>query len=370
MSVVNQVLNELEQRGVQDAAEHDTVRSVPPAKNSYVVHLLAIALGVTIVLAVWIWLSLKQLEVQPATMPGMEGKIAYKAPETLVLPSSSVSVTDLAASAVPVATTRNEHFKLASRLSFELGSRPSLPAANVNAVPSVKAEAKVPLILPAAVVSRPAETPKVAVAPKSGGAAQDSASPMKRVSTKQQADAEFRRAAKLMQLGRIDDAISGYEKALSLDAGHDAARQALVALLLDAKRNTDAELVLMEGLSHAPENAQLTMLLARLQVERGELAMATVTLEKSLQFADEQPEYRAFLAALLQRQERHEEALQQYRIVLQHAPGNGLWLMGYGMSLQATKQNAEAREAFQRALDSKSLSPELQGFVQQKLKEL
>ncbi|MGC2165201.1 MAG: tetratricopeptide repeat protein [Gallionella sp.] len=370
MSVVNQVLNELEQRGAQGATENDTIRAVAPARGNHVVHLLAIALGVAVVLAAWIWLSLKQLEVRPAPIPAMEGKVGYKEPGTVVLASSSVAATDLALPVAPVGTTRDEHFKPASRLSLELGSRQPLPAEKTKPVQSAKTEADVVAKRSDPPVSRSAPVPNVAPKSKSGGAAQDSVAPMKRVSSKQQADAEFRRAAKLMQLGRIADAISGYEAALSLDAGHDAARQALVALLLDAKRNSDAELVLTEGLDHAPENTQLTMLLARLQLERGELGVATATLEKSLQFADGQPEYRAFFAALLQRQQRHEEALLQYRIVLQQAPGNGLWLMGYAMSLQATKRNAEAKEVFQRAIDSKSLSPELQVFVNQKLREL
>lgn len=173
-----------------------------------------------------------------------------------------------------------------------------------------------------------------------------------------------------MQQGRIADAMAGYETALRLDAGHEAARQALVALLLEGKRNADAEKVLLEGLNSKPENTGFTMLLARLQVERGALEQATATLEKSLPFADTQADYRAFLAALLQRQNRNEEAISHYQIVLQHAPGNGVWLMGYGISLQAMKRNAEAKDAFKRALDTQTLSPELQSFVQQRLKGL
>ena len=125
-----------------------------------------------------------------------------------------------------------------------------------------------------------------------------------------------------------------------------------------------------EGLNVKPENVGFTMLLARLQVERGALEEATATLEKSLPFADTRADYRAFLAALLQRQNRNEEAAAQYQVALRYAPGNGVWLMGYGISLQALQRKAEAKDAYRRALDSKTLSPELQSFVQQKLKEL
>ena len=44
--------------------------------------------------------------------------------------------------------------------------------------------------------------------------------------------------------------------------------------------------------------------------------------------------------------------------------------MGMGISLQALQRNEEARDAYQRALATNSLNAQLQGFVQQKLKEL
>jgi MSHA biogenesis protein MshN len=365
MSVVNQVLNELEQRGADDVSGQGTVMAVPSARGNYVVHLLAIALGVTIVLAAWIWISLKQLEVTSAVVPGMDGKIVYRMPVPVVAASSSVAATEPVAPMAEVVP--NERFRPASRLSMELSQ--GMPAAVMpNDVQATKMETRSVSKQSDAAPQLQSKPLQVAVPPKSYPPVGEP--PMKHVSASQKADAEFRRAANLMQLGRIDEAIVGYESALTLDAGHAAARQALVALLIDAKRNSDAERVLMEGLNRTPDNIQLTMLLSRLQLERGELATAVSTLQGSLNYADGQPEYRAFLAALLQRQQRHEDALEQYRIVLQQAPQNGLWLMGYGLSLQATKHNNEAREVFQRALESNSLTPELQMFVKQKLKDL
>ena len=193
---------------------------------------------------------------------------------------------------------------------------------------------------------------------------------MKRVSPAQHAEAEFRKAVALMQQGHITDAIAGYEAVLRLDAGHDAARQALVALLLENKRGADAGRVLQDGLKIRPEHTGFAMLLARLQVEHGTVEQAAATLEKSLPYADSQADYQAFFAALLQRRNRHKEAITHYQIALQLAPDNGVWLMGYGISLQAVQRTDDARVVFRRALDSKTLSPELQAFVQQKIKEL
>ncbi|HUV99122.1 MAG TPA: tetratricopeptide repeat protein, partial [Gallionella sp.] len=148
------------------------------------------------------------------------------------------------------------------------------------------------------------------------------------------------------------------------------ARQALVALLLEKKRGKDAERVLQDRLDSNPEQTRFTMMLARLQVERGAVAEATATLEKALPFANSEPDYQAFLAALLQRQNRNDEAITHYQVALQLAPNNGIWLMGYGISLQALKRNAAAKIAFQHALTTRSLSPDLRAFVQQRIKGL
>ena len=193
---------------------------------------------------------------------------------------------------------------------------------------------------------------------------------IKQVNVQQQADNEFRKAGGLMQQGRIDEALAGYEAALRLDAGHDEARQALVGLLLKNKRNADAESVLQDGLKHNPRHSGFAMLLARLQVERDALSLALDTLQKTLPYADQQADYQAFVAALLQRQNRHKEAITHYQVALQLSPNSGVWLMGLGISLQAVQRNEEARDAFKRAIESGNLSAELQAFVRQRLKEL
>ena len=193
---------------------------------------------------------------------------------------------------------------------------------------------------------------------------------MKQVSPEQRADAEFRQAVASMQKGHIADAIAGYRAVLRLDAGHDEARQALVVLLLESKQGAEAERILQDRLNAKPGHTGFAMLLARLQVEHGAFEQAVVTLEKSLPFADAQADYQAFFAALLQRQSRHKEAITHYQIALQLAPGNSIWLMGYGISLQEVQRTDDARDAYKRALESKTLSPELQAFVQMKIKEL
>jgi MSHA biogenesis protein MshN len=191
--------------------------------------------------------------------------------------------------------------------------------------------------------------------------------PMKQFSRAQQAETEFRKGVAAMQQELGEDAAASYREALQLDAAHDGARQALVALLLDEKRNEEAERLLQERLENRPEHTGFAMLLARLQVERAATGEALITLERSLPHAGTKPDYLAFLAALQQRNNLHAEAVAHYRAALKLQPGNGAWLMGCGISLQALRRTEEAKDAYRQALESKTLSPELKVFIQRKL---
>ncbi|OFZ65647.1 MAG: hypothetical protein A2V79_07005 [Betaproteobacteria bacterium RBG_16_56_24] len=377
MSVINQVLNQLEQRGAYTAPEQTMVRAVPQSRRSFTMPLLAFALALIAGFAAWQWVQQRKPEVVAVNIAPKAGNtLSFAEPEKLTPPQQPA-----AALIAPNASTgsgqasgvsaANPPARLSPplQLSFELSSAP-LPSVSK----SEKKGFSVHAVEPDARVAAPPvrSQPKEAAAPKTTVTvpASSSGSPIKQVSPEQRADAEFRKAVALMQQGRIADAQAGYEAALRLDAGHDDARQSLVALLLESKRGAEAERVLQERLKGKPDHTGFTILLARLQVDRGAIGDATATLEKSLSHAGSQPDYLAFLAALLQRQDRHEEAIAQYKIVTQLAPGNGVWLMGYGISLQAIKRNADAKEAFRKALETQTLSPDLQAFVQQRLKEL
>lgn len=379
MSVINQVLNQLEQRGEHTPPAQTMVRAVPQSKrNLALLPLLALALALAGGVAAWQWIQMRKpkavavsaMQHQPITMAPAPAS-AIPVVSGIASDVNAASTVDIA-SAVDAAdaggTPPVEILPPASRLSFELISVPmpsSLRELRNGAEPD-RMEAPAAKTAPPVAKPQPVQTPNV----RTPARVSTGASPMKQVSPEQRADAEFREAVASMQQGHIADAIAGYRAVLRLDAGHDEARQALVALLLESKQGVEAERVLQDRLNAKPGHTGFAMLLARLQVEHGALEQAVATLEKSLPYAEAQADYQAFFAALLQRQSRHKEAITHYQIALQLAPGNGVWLMGYGISLQAAQRADDARDAFRRALESRTLTPELQAFVQQKIKEL
>ncbi|HEX8958035.1 MAG TPA: tetratricopeptide repeat protein [Burkholderiaceae bacterium] len=186
----------------------------------------------------------------------------------------------------------------------------------------------------------------------------------------QHAENEYREAAVLIQAGKQTEAIAMLQQALKLDARHAGVREALIGLLLQARRSDDALKVAQDGLALDPAQPGLTMILARVQLDQGDLHAALATMEHGMPYAGSNAEYHAFAAALMIRDRRNKEAVQQYTAALTVQPQNGVWWMGLGMALQSENHLPEAREAFLRADRSDTLAPELKAFVEQRLAQL
>jgi tetratricopeptide (TPR) repeat protein len=461
MSLVNQVLNDLEKRGASTNIGDGTIRVVP-LRKSYAIFWRIFALLLASVLLAMAWHKwsneiLQLIADEPAAQLAIASAVAAK-PDTLAVEAASAAVS-VAVSVVPVdvsaasqvdavpgkplvaiekppvkenppaivlpeivavspnpATTtgtvqaitiKGAHFADDAKLilrtpkrntvskrqivmqndgqiifNVNLSNRPgswSVEVVNpsghssgqfaftvqrVSAVASGDAQTKTAALAEPKSIREPAKPAPLAIT-KNGVSKKAT-----QITPQQQAENEYRKAYALLQQGQAAAAISGFEATLQLDAGHVAARQALVRLLLENKRPADAERVLQEGLQHDPKQSSLALLLARMQVGRNELPQALETMEKSLPYAAKQADYQAFVAALLQRQNRHQEAIGYFQNALKLNPQSGVWLMGLGISLRGEQRNSEAREAFNRALEVHNLSAELQAFVTQQLKEL
>jgi len=193
---------------------------------------------------------------------------------------------------------------------------------------------------------------------------------VRQATARELSDNEYRKAAGNLHQGRLQDALEGFRAALNLYPAHHGARQALVALLVESKANAEAERALQEGVRLAPEQIGFAMTLARLQVDRGDGSGAVATLQGSLPHAQGSPDYAAFLAALLQRQGRHDHAIEQFQAALRVKPATGVWWLGLAISLQASNRTADAQEAYRRAKTTNNLNPELTAFADQRLRQL
>ncbi len=190
-----------------------------------------------------------------------------------------------------------------------------------------------------------------------------------RLSTpREKADYEYRRGLAAFNQGRSSEAQELLQAALREEPGHLSARQLLLKLLVEQRAMEEAKRLLLEGLALQPSQTGWAMALARMQMDGGDLRSALQTLEVSRAFGKDNADYCGLFGALLQRMQRHKDAAEQYRGALRQAPAEARWWIGLGVALEADGVATEARQAYQNARSAGGLTPELAGFVEQKLR--
>jgi len=367
MSLINKMLQDLDARAGKPGAEPlpGDVRPVLAAEGRAPWKRAAAAGGVTLVLALaayagWLMLERRAHMAAPALLAAVPAPMPVPAPVAVApaepAPPAVVDVVEVApALQAPEPDPDPEP---------EPGPKPE----KIEPAKPVRKQAPRVERPQAVIVEKPLRKAAVVAQAAPVKAALPKPAPGRTETPTQRAENAYRRALGALEDGRVTEAIATLQSALRANPAHEASRQTLVSLLIEARRPDEAMRQLQDALKLDPRQPSMAMLLARLQLERGGPALAT--LQHSLPYAAGNGEYHAFLAGVLQRQGRQREAVEHYARALKTAPQNGVWWMGQGISLQAEKRDAEAVEAFQRAQASGALSAELQAFVERRLKQL
>lgn len=393
MSLINNVLQDLDQRSALSAPDGkllpEQVRALPPPPDKEwfwgVVSLLLVA--------ALCWVGWVAYQLQPRSVAT---ELAFKAAEeaprnaerariaALQVPPQAQAADKPAKSAPPAETAKPapseaallseaaglaaepakpptvlpELFKLASAIETPIA--PRAPAQNASPAETA---------VPSPAKSKP-EKPTAAPSPKAPVAATRLEKREQPRSGAEKAEAEFRRAAGLLNQGRVSEAAAGFTAALALDPTHEAARQSLAAVLIENRRFDEAGRVLQDGLALNPANGRFAMVLARIYAEQGNNVLALEILEKAKSSAQGDAEFNPLSGAILQRLSRHEEAAEAYRAAVQAVPQSGIAWVGLGISLEALRRPAEAGDAFRRAVATGSLSAEVKTYAEQRARQL
>lgn len=180
----------------------------------------------------------------------------------------------------------------------------------------------------------------------------------------------YRKASAQLSRGELKEGEAGLRRALELKTDLHAARELLAGLLLRQKRVVEAAQVLDEGLALSPAYTAFIVLRARIYTEQADLPKAISLLESQQPAFENAGDYYALLAALYQRNGRHDAAAELYTRMLQRSPGQAVWHMGLGISLEALGNKAGARESYQRALQGGLSGDDVRNFVKARLRLL
>ena len=245
MSVINQVLNQIEKRGAKGLAGQDLVRAVPPRRDMRKLKAALLVLGVVLVIGILMWqwqrpkkpaiVATANVQIKPVTVTTAPASGATVEPVAELLAPASRLSSEL--SAVPPSSLHEEQsnsvaatepakpLDLSTKPLLSPHSSPSGQAAAAPARPSNESSKTPPRRHGTSASTRTLTSERPLDEPDEPVPTQGSL-PQKQISPAQQAEAEFHKASELAQRGNIAAALAGYEATLRLNPG----RQALVAL--------------------------------------------------------------------------------------------------------------------------------------------
>jgi MSHA biogenesis protein MshN len=357
MSVINKMLQDLDQRQALGATSEAAVVRPPAAKTpdrEWFWRVLVVLLTAALAWMGWVAIQLlprKPVATELALRVAAEAKgraaakPAAEVPVVVAPPPAEVA----APAPVVEAPPAQDALRLARTLETPVQETQPEP---------VKVE---PPKAPVAV------KPKPAAAPPTAKAAVDKRD--RKASANDAAEAHFRRAGLLLSHGRVSEAEERLQAALRSDPSHVNARQTYVSLLLEHQRVDAARRLLQEGLAIQPGQATFAFALARIYVEQRDYPAALEVMDR-VGLAARNPEFQALRGAVLQRLGRHPEALEAYDNAIRSGTPPATTWIGLGISLEAVGRRPEAAQAYRRALTAGPVAPEAREYAESRARAL
>jgi tetratricopeptide (TPR) repeat protein len=158
-------------------------------------------------------------------------------------------------------------------------------------------------------------------------------------------------ARRLIAQGRYGRAEARLRALLAERPGDSAAYELLARTLVTRGRARQADALLQESLTKADRTQALAMLFARRLIDRGEIHRARSVLADHAPEMSADPDYHLLLAAAHRQTGDHAAAAAHYRRLSELLPSRGTVWVGLGASLEALDRNGEALAAYREALN-------------------
>lgn len=396
MSLLNQVLQDLDERAPAGAQRPVRLAEAPPAASRHVDDFddaaapdwvrLATWLAVVMAAAVWIWVFFVMDD--PVPRPGY--RVAPQAAAAAVTASPVQAGTDIA-DETPAAPPREASggpaqppVAQAAPLVATVSPMPAGRVADSNADLAVSTPEDIaPPVVQATPAAESSGAARLAepyirlrnatVPPVTGTASPDqpvaiaTATGIKTI--KPSRPQPLARARAAIAEGELAEAENLLHQRLRTAPNDRAARELLVGLMLRGERHAAAMRQIDQGLQRHPGHINFALIKARLLTYAGSTAAAVELLEG----LRGQPRNRAgllqMLGALYQQQARYAEAVASYRELLVLTPLSGAAWAGLAISLDGLG-DAAAIDAYRRALEIGELPAAADAYARQRLAEL
>ncbi|MGL1956519.1 MAG: tetratricopeptide repeat protein [Colwellia sp.] len=372
MSVINQMLKDLEQRNAEQG--HNTAQIAIPSKSSPLkIIMLIIAVLVLINIAgfyIWQLVSenqlLKNQVAKPLTvMSEIQATTLKSLPVLPVISEAEKSVEQTAGKSIE---------KSAESIVVEKQVEEVEPVEKIVAISKTKENLITTKPIPKAIAAETIIVAKKTPKPVEEVVVEQENSPASlSISRRQLSPAELIekklvRAENAILRNKVEKAEALYEEILIINPNHKQARKKLAALWFGRQSYQSALNLLSQGISLAPKDSELRTMKARIYLKQGNLMAAYKVLKPLAAF--EQQEYQVLLANVAQQIKQYQSAINAYQLLIKMQPYSGRWHLGLAIVYDKNSQFLLAVEEYTLALAKDDLSVSSAQFAHQRVQAL
>jgi len=190
----------------------------------------------------------------------------------------------------------------------------------------------------------------------------------RQLSTKELVTQKLARAEKAINANQITKAETLFEDVLIIQPSNKQARKKLSALWFGRKSYQQAVNLLSQGIALDKHDSELRMLKAQIQLQQGQHKGAYHTL-KALSDLKQQY-YQVMLANVAQQVNAYESAIKAYQILIKMQPYSGKWHLGLAIVYDKNSQFTLAEKEYALALSKSDLSSASAEFAAQRMQAL
>ncbi|MDO6775459.1 tetratricopeptide repeat protein [Shewanella sp. 3_MG-2023] len=172
------------------------------------------------------------------------------------------------------------------------------------------------------------------------------------------------------QQQKIDQAIKNYYEALVLQPSMHQARKQLAALYYSVNNLGRAEQILAQGVSLFPEEVELAILKAKVQIAAFSPNKALNTLSEIDDNSEWARDKWMLQSDIAQQEGQFALAEAAYRSLLSIEPSQARWWMGLAYALDSQQQYPQAADAYRKAMSYRGLSTGAMTYIEQRLIQL
>ncbi len=193
----------------------------------------------------------------------------------------------------------------------------------------------------------------------------------KQLSPRELAKQKLIRAEQALTNNDISQAETLFEDVLLVMPEHKSARKQLAALWFGRQAYSDALNLLSQGIDISPNDNEFRLMKARVYLQQNRVQQAFATLN-TMPGVNEvvNVEYQSLRATTAQQLNEFSFAAQAYQILVSIEPSAARWWLGLAVAHDSNSEFEQASNAYQMALNKSGLSGSAETFARQRIIEL